>query len=120
MIDPIWTTFCQCLVRCYKRNFTLFLVCVSGKPKIFLVQACRGITSQKGEVVDEADDEPRQNMEVDEADVMVTVPHDADTLIAFSTTPGELRHECYIPVHCIFKRRDGIHTVLCLSIGPSA
>lgn len=47
-----------------------------GKPKIFIVQACRGSSVQP---VITPDDWPEDKM---------SVPHDADILIAYATTPG--------------------------------
>ncbi|VDI38397.1 caspase 7 [Mytilus galloprovincialis] len=51
-----------------------------GKPKIFLVQACRGSATQP---VVTPDDWPEDTM---------SVPHDADILIAYATTPG---YKCF-------------------------
>lgn len=57
---------------------------------MFLIQACRGEEKQQGETVDEADDDNAKTAELDqdESDELIKVPRDADTLIAYSTTPG--------------------------------
>ncbi|KAL5015737.1 hypothetical protein ScPMuIL_005326 [Solemya velum] len=55
----------------------------AGRPRVFLVQACRGAKKQQG--IDIADDEP-----IDISDIIgrTTVPGEADFLIAYSTTEG--------------------------------
>lgn len=65
----------------------------TGKPKVFFVQACQGYRIQGGEEVDDlADDmnesENDKNNFTDESDEIIRVPTDADTLLAFATTPG--------------------------------
>jgi len=55
------------------------------------MQACRGSDLQDGEEVE--DDDVSNNAHDDdddiEDDIKVTVPNDADTLIAYATTPGK-------------------------------
>ncbi|XP_045184556.2 caspase-3-like isoform X3 [Mercenaria mercenaria] len=64
----------------------------AGRPKVFFIQACRGSAQQDSQETDDADDENRpeagQNDTKDEADEIIHIPADADTLLAYATTLG--------------------------------
>lgn len=64
----------------------------AGRPKLFFIQACRGHRDQTGQYVDDSDDvqedENNANNGKDEADDLIHIPTDADTLTAFATTLG--------------------------------
>lgn len=57
-----------------------------GKPKVLLVQACRGLEDQLGVEVYSDD---RDTEEQDASQPAAVIPIDADVLIAYSTTPGK-------------------------------
>ena len=59
----------------------------TGRPKLFFIQACRGLSTNLGVVVDDADDMNENDVQ-DEADELVRIPHEADTLVAYATTHG--------------------------------
>ena len=74
------------IVKMFSNAFT-------GKPKLFFIQACRGLDTTDHEVVDdEADDngidDVNDGVTDDESDEMIKVPHGADTLVAYATTHG--------------------------------
>lgn len=60
----------------------------AGRPKLFFIQACRGLSTNHGVVVDDADDMNEGDVQ-DEADDLVRIPHEADTLVAYATTHGK-------------------------------
>ncbi|XP_052217267.1 caspase-7-like isoform X2 [Dreissena polymorpha] len=60
----------------------------TGRPKVFLLQCCRGDKENKYTTVKDSDLKER----------MISVPNDADTLIAFATTPEHVAYrEPYDP-----------------------
>ena len=70
-----------------------FSDCFIGKPKLFFIQACRGLnTTGHGMVDDEADDNAvngdNDDVTDDESDEIVKIPHGADTLVAYATIKG--------------------------------
>ncbi|KAK3610881.1 hypothetical protein CHS0354_009748 [Potamilus streckersoni] len=71
-VDDIMKTFTNDKIK----NFV-------GRPKVFLIQACRGDAIQKDHPV--ADDWPRA---ISDVTGKITVPTEADVLIAYATTPG--------------------------------
>lgn len=79
----------------YDRIFSFFkndeINTFADKPKVFLVQACRGKQTQ-GEVV--PDDDPMevepQGTTIPPASVRISIPVDAELLIMWATTPGFL------------------------------
>jgi len=75
---------------------------ILGKPKVFLMQACRGSDLQDGEEVEDDDVSNTAHDDNDdiEDDIKVTVPNDADTLIAYATTPGKL-NIIYLNTNCM-------------------
>ncbi|KAJ8316571.1 hypothetical protein KUTeg_005877 [Tegillarca granosa] len=59
----------------------------AGKPRVFLIQSCRGAVTQK--TVDLPDEPPEDEILPPEDNVeKITIPIDSDTLIAHATTPG--------------------------------
>lgn len=62
-------------------------MCLTGRPKLFFIQACRGLSTNQGVEVDDADDMNENDVQ-DEADELVRIPHEADTLVAYATTHG--------------------------------
>ncbi|KAK3579562.1 hypothetical protein CHS0354_003059, partial [Potamilus streckersoni] len=70
-VDDIMKTFTNDKIK----NFV-------GRPKVFLIQACRGDAIQKDHPV--ADDWPRA---ISDVTGKITVPTEADVLIAYATTP---------------------------------
>ena len=70
------------IVKMFSNTFT-------GKPKLFVIQACRGLrTTDHGVVGDEADD-VNDDVTDDESDEMIKIPHGADTLVAYATIEGK-------------------------------
>lgn len=60
---------------------------LSGRPKLFFIESCRGGKAQRLHEVDDADDiVPQRN--VDMADEIIYIPSDANTLLAYSSTKG--------------------------------
>lgn len=81
----------RCIRVIFKRKWPaypslkhMFPFCCIGKPKCFFVQACRGSSPQGA--VDLSDD--KEEMMIDEVVGKVSIPTDADLLIAYATTPG--------------------------------
>lgn len=68
----------------------MLLSSISGKPKLFLFQSCRGQQKQMKVVVPDSD-EPSGSSGIDSSDALVDkVPTDADILVAHATTPGKI------------------------------
>ncbi|OWF40773.1 caspase-7-like [Mizuhopecten yessoensis] len=78
----------------YDRIFNAFkndeIKAFAGKPKVFLVQACRGSQTQRE--VTQDDHEPMEDETTElprvPAAVRIAIPVDADMLIMWATTPG--------------------------------
>ena len=71
----------------------MFSDCFMGKPKLFFIQACRGLKETDHELVDdEADDSAANGANDDaiddESDKIIRIPHGADTLVAYATIKG--------------------------------
>ena len=71
----------------------MFSDCFIGKPKLFFIQACRGLNTTSHEMVDdEADDNAvngdKDDITDDESDEIIKIPHGADTLVAYATIKG--------------------------------
>ena len=68
------------IVKMFSNIFT-------GKPKLFVIQACRGLHTTDHRVVDDEADDNDVNDDVtdDESDEMIKIPHGADILVACAT-----------------------------------
>ena len=76
---------CHCQIK-----YTVYGGYFAGKPKLFFIQACRGskgegyvTAGEKADNIQEADD-----IQEDEADEIIKIPHEADTLVAYATAKG--------------------------------
>jgi len=72
----------------------------TGRPKLFFIQACQGTGAQGFNQVDEADD--HVTPVIDEDDILVTIPNDADVLIAYATTPDYKVHSDFLHGKSLF------------------
>ena len=71
----------------------MFSDCFMGKPKLFFIQACRGLNTTDHEMVDDEADDNAANgasddVTDDESDEIIKIPHGADTLVAYATIKG--------------------------------